>query len=272
LVASRLSRPDADVIGITEAVSFAAAEDFLRLFYSETDPPAAYEKRLREVRIEIDENGTYQHTSDELRFGARVAWRNSARCIGRLYWKSLSIRDRRTVSDPADVAAECVSHLYESTRNGRIRSTITICAPERPGCPGPRIINEQLIRYAGHQLPDGEILGDPQSLAITRKALALGWHPPEPIGRFDVLPLVIIGGDGRSQLYDIPRGAVLEVPIVHPEYEWFAGLGLRWHAVPAISNMPLASAASATRPHRSTATTSAPRSVPAISPTHAGTT
>jgi nitric-oxide synthase, bacterial len=31
----------------------------------------------------------------------------------------------------------------------------------------------------------------------------------------------------------------LEVPVVHPEYEWFAGLGLRWHASPAISNMPL---------------------------------
>ena len=115
-VASGLSAPDADVIGITEAVSFAAAEDFLRLFYSETGPPTAYVKRLREVRTEIDENGTYRHTSDELRFGARVAWRNSARCIGRLYWKSLSIRDRRTVSDPSDVAAECVSHLYESTR------------------------------------------------------------------------------------------------------------------------------------------------------------
>ena len=32
---------------------------------------------------------------------------------------------------------------------------------------------------------------------------------------------------------------VLEVPLVHPEFEWFADLRLRWHAVPAISNMPL---------------------------------
>jgi nitric-oxide synthase len=82
-------------------------------------------------------------------------------------------------------------------------------------------------------------LGDPRSLAITRKALALGWHRPEPLGRFDVLPLIVIGADGRRHLHDVPRDAVLEVPIVHPEYEWFAGLGLRWHAVPAISNMPL---------------------------------
>jgi nitric-oxide synthase len=29
------------------------------------------------------------------------------------------------------------------------------------------------------------------------------------------------------------------VPIVHPHFAWFADLRLRWHAVPAISNMPL---------------------------------
>jgi nitric-oxide synthase len=32
---------------------------------------------------------------------------------------------------------------------------------------------------------------------------------------------------------------VVEVPLAHPEYPWFAELGLRWHAVPAISNMRL---------------------------------
>ena len=32
---------------------------------------------------------------------------------------------------------------------------------------------------------------------------------------------------------------MLEVPLVAPEFEWFAELRLRWHAVPAISNMPL---------------------------------
>jgi len=32
---------------------------------------------------------------------------------------------------------------------------------------------------------------------------------------------------------------VLEVTLRHPEYAQFADLQLRWHAVPAISNMPL---------------------------------
>jgi nitric-oxide synthase len=31
----------------------------------------------------------------------------------------------------------------------------------------------------------------------------------------------------------------LEVELSHPELDWFIDLGLRWHAVPAISNMRL---------------------------------
>ncbi|MFD2354446.1 nitric oxide synthase oxygenase [Nonomuraea ferruginea] len=31
---------------------------------------------------EIARRGSYTHTSEELEFGARVAWRNSNRCIG----------------------------------------------------------------------------------------------------------------------------------------------------------------------------------------------
>ncbi|MCW0212943.1 MAG: nitric oxide synthase oxygenase [Pseudonocardia sp.] len=222
-----------------EPVDLAAAEQFLDLYYSENPAPVAYEERLREVRTEIDETGSYDHTPEELAFGARVAWRNSARCIGRLYWNSLHLRDRRMVSDPAEVGAESVAHLRESTRGGRVRSTITIFAPDRPGRPGPRIVNEQLVRYAGRRRPDGTVLGDPRTLDLTTRALALGWQPADPPGRFDILPLIITDGADRATLHDVPRDAVLEVPLSHPEHAWFADLFLRWHAVPAISNMPL---------------------------------
>jgi nitric-oxide synthase len=40
-------------------------------------------------------------------------------------------------------------------------------------------------------------------------------------------------------MHEIPRDAVLEVGIEHPEYRWFANLGLRWYAVPVISSMYL---------------------------------
>jgi nitric-oxide synthase len=168
-----------------------------------------------------------------------VAWRNSARCIGRLYWKSLRVRDMRHVGSPLEVAAQCVAHLREATREGRIRSTITVFAPDRPGAPGPRIHNEQLIRYAAHRTAAGTVRGDARNLALTDRALALGWRRPDPPGRFDVLPLVISSGDGAPALVEIPQDAVLEVPLVHPEHEWFADLRLRWYAVPAVSDMPL---------------------------------
>ena len=38
---------------------------------------------------------------------------------------------------PARRGAGCVEHLREATRGGRIRSTITVFAPDRPGRPGP---------------------------------------------------------------------------------------------------------------------------------------
>lgn len=222
-----------------EPVDLAAAEEFIERFHVETAPFSSPAARLVEVRAEIAATGTYQHTPQELAFGARVAWRNSARCIGRLYWRGLRVRDRRAVSDPAEVAAECVEHLRLATRAGRIRATITVFAPDHPGRRGPRIHNEQLVRYAGHRDATGAVVGDPRYAEFTDAVRALGWRRPTPPGRFDVLPLMISGPLGRPELFDVPPDAVLEVAVRHPEYPWFADLGLRWHAVPAISNMPL---------------------------------
>jgi nitric-oxide synthase len=221
------------------AVDPGEAVEFLDQFYAETTPLTPRVQRMRQVCAEIDATGSYRHTAEELTFGARLAWRNAARCIGRLYWRSLWVRDRRSVAAPEEVAAECVEHLRVSTRDGRIRSTITVFAPDRPGAPGPCIHNEQLIRYAGYRSGGGVVIGDPRAAAFTERVLASGWEPPAGPGRFDVLPLLVSGSAGPPVLVDLPADAVLEVPISHPELSWFADLGLRWHALPAISNMPL---------------------------------
>ena len=222
-----------------EGVDVDAAHAFLEQFHAETNPPYPLRRRLRRVRAEIERTGTYVHTEAEVEFGAKVAWRNAARCIGRLYWHGLHVRDRRAVHTPSAVADECAAHLRACTRGGRIRSTITVFAPDRPGQPGPRIINDQLVRYAGHRTSSGAIRGDAGQVELTEHALALGWQPPEPPGRFDVLPLLISAGGAAPEVHELPRNAVLEVPLTHPEFAWFADLRLRWHAVPAISNMPL---------------------------------
>jgi nitric-oxide synthase, bacterial len=217
----------------------ASAEQFLTDFHCENrlGPP---DGRMRQVRREINAAGTYRHSRSELEYGARVAWRNSARCIGRLYWNSLRVRDRRGVSAASDVAAEAIAHLREATNGGRIRPMITVFAPDVPGLPGPRILSSQLVRYAGHaDACDGGIIGDPANADLTRLARDLGWSPPSQPGRFDVLPVIIQEAGICPTLHDLPADAVLEVAITHPELGWFSDLGLRWYAVPVISDMYL---------------------------------
>jgi nitric-oxide synthase len=214
-----------------------SAERFITLFHSENSagPP---DRRLQQVRREIETAGTYWHTPAELAFGARVAWRNSSRCIGRLYWRSLRVRDRREVTGTANIAAESVAHLREATNSGRIRPVITVFAPDTPDRSGPRILNSQLIRYAGYQSANG-IIGDPVNSGLTRLARELGWPGGQPPNRFDLLPLLVQESGAPVTLHELPVDAVLEVAIGHPEFGWFDDLALRWHAVPVISDMYL---------------------------------
>ncbi|HEY5986508.1 MAG TPA: nitric oxide synthase oxygenase [Streptosporangiaceae bacterium] len=215
-----------------------SAERFITLFHNENGagPP---DQRIRHVRREIERTGTYLHTPAELEFGARVAWRNSSRCIGRLYWRSLRVRDRREVTAASDIAAESIAHLREATNNGRIRPVITVFAPDAPDRPGPRILNSQLVRYAGYETADGGVIGDPANTDVTRLARDLGWPGRRPAGRFDILPLLVQQAGAPPTLHELPADAVLEVIIRHPEFGWFADLGLRWYAVPVISDMYL---------------------------------
>jgi nitric-oxide synthase len=223
--------PDADRV-------MESAEQFITLFHEENGLGSP-DHRIRQVRREIEFAGSYWHTPDELTFGARVAWRNSSRCIGRLYWHSLRVRDRRHVSAAADVAAESVSHLRSATNEGKIRPQITVFAPDTAVQPGPRIISSQLVRYAGYELVGGGVVGDPASVGLTRLARELGWPGGQPPGRFDILPLLVQEAGAPVTMHEVPADAVLEVGIEHPEYRWFANLGLRWYAVPVISDMNL---------------------------------
>ncbi|CAB1348067.1 unnamed protein product, partial [Coregonus sp. 'balchen'] len=67
--------------------------------------------------------------------------------------------------------------------------------------------------------------------------IQLGWKPQ--YGLFDVLPLVLQVNGKDPDLYEIPPHLILEVPMEHPQYKWFQDLGLKWYAVPAVSNMLL---------------------------------
>ncbi|MGI8665197.1 MAG: nitric oxide synthase oxygenase [Jatrophihabitans sp.] len=192
--------------------------------------------RFPEVRAEILRTGSYQHSATELLVGAKLAWRNHARCAGRYSWRNLRLLDMRDRRTPDEIAEGCFEHLRVSTNEGKLRSVITVFDQARPGRPGPRVHNPQLIRYAGYRAAEGTT-GDPLHIELTERVQALGWAGSG--GHFDVLPLLVSVDDSPPSMYDVPAGAVLEVPIEHPELSWFAELGLRWHANPAISNLCL---------------------------------
>jgi nitric oxide synthase oxygenase domain/subunit len=170
---------------------------------------------------------------------ARLAWRNNARCIGRLFWESLCLFDARTAGSPEEVFEACVRHLQYATNGGRIRTAVTVFAEAEPEEKGIRIWNTQLIRYAGYRAADGTIRGDPSEVAFTERVMEMGWQPPRDRSAYDVLPLVVDFPGHAPRWFELPKHAVLEVPISHPEFGWFAGLGLKWHAVPAVSDRAL---------------------------------
>lgn len=197
------------------------------------------QRRWAEVRRQIGRSGSYVHTPEELAFGARLAWRNTGRCIGRLFWDSLEVADCRHLTDPAAIQHRIVQHLDAAFGDGRIRSVISIFAPVAGSALPPWIESPQITQYACHQLPDGRVLGDRQNVEATRIARAMGWSPPADPGRFDLLPYLLRDAQDRRHLCHLPPGSVREVPITHPGHPGLGALGLRWYAVPMVSNMIL---------------------------------
>lgn len=224
---------------LTRGERLEEAHAFVDMFHREGQRAGAeHAARRREVGGELARYGFYRHTPEELAFGARVAWRNHSRCIGRLFWKSLDVLDCRHVTEPDDVAGQSFRHLDEAFAGGRIRPMISIFAPVEGDKLPVWIESRQLSQYAGYVGPEG-VQGDPANAEMTRVAMAMGWRPPADTGRFDLLPLLLRDHQGRRRLYETPSGIVREVPITHPEHPALGELGLRWYAVPVVADMIL---------------------------------
>ena len=212
-----------------------AAEHFLRMFHDAHPSSGALAKRLAAARDAIATTGTYRHTAAELAYGARIALRDTGWCTSGSGWRQLKVRDLRGLRNAAAVAAECVTHLRLAGADGKIKPLVSIFAPDTPTAPGPRVWNDQLVRYAGHDAG----LGDRRYTGFTAAVRAMGWQSPATPGRFDVLPIVVETMHEGPMLFTVPPDAAREVPLHHPDLPWFVELGLRWPAVPVLGNMTL---------------------------------
>ncbi|MEM1121027.1 MAG: nitric oxide synthase oxygenase [Bacteroidota bacterium] len=213
------------------------ATEFLTQFYQEKQK-TGLAKRLVDVHTAIAQTGTYELNQEELAFGAKVAWRNSNRCVGRLFWKTLKVLDFRHIRTKSAFLQALRQHLMTADSGSKVRSVISIFPAQHPNThPLFRIFNYTLIQYAGYQLDDGQIIGDPKHLEFTKFCQSLGWQGEGT--HFDVLPVVFRVGQQPIEYYELPKSLVTEVPIEHPTLDWVTDLGLKWYKLPIVSNMKL---------------------------------
>uniref|UniRef100_A0A1W7RA54 Nitric oxide synthase n=1 Tax=Hadrurus spadix TaxID=141984 RepID=A0A1W7RA54_9SCOR len=215
----------------------AQAKSFFNQYYASIKryDSLAHRERLDEVIREVSERGTYELKETELIYGAKLAWRNSPRCIGRIQWSKLQVFDARYVTTAEEMFEALCKHIRYATNKGNIRSAITVFPQRTDGKHDFRVWNSQLLQYAGYRLPDGGVIGDPINVEFTEVCERLGWKGKR--GKWDVLPLVLSANGHDPKFFDIPDDLILRVEIVHPEYKWFKDLDLQWYVLPAVANM-----------------------------------
>lgn len=183
--------------------------------------PSTTKLRVEAITKEIALTGTYVHTTEELTYGARLAWRNSNRCIGRLIWDKLRVIDMRHITEESDYLKAFETHIQSATNDGKIIPTITIFNQSEHI--NFELINDQLIRYTE----------DP----IVKETKQLISHTGyTDFGRF--LPL-LYRYNNSYHTFDIQPDLMKEVEIQHPDFPKFNDLQLKWYAVPIISGMEL---------------------------------
>ncbi|UWQ23121.1 nitric oxide synthase oxygenase [Jannaschia sp. W003] len=215
------------------------ARAFLDAFAAATGATDAHRsRRWAEMRRGLSRGDYYEHTPEELAFGARLAWRNAGRCIGRLPWDSLEVEDHRADGSPEAIAAQIGRHLDAAYGDGRIRSIISIFPPVRGTVLPAWIESPQASQYACHVGEDGAAMGDRRNAEATRIARSMGWRPAGAPGPFDLLPVFLRDRDDRRIVVP-PPPQTREVAIAHPDRPGLAALGLRWYAVPLVTDMIL---------------------------------
>ncbi|CAF3879288.1 unnamed protein product [Adineta steineri] len=210
------------------------AYDYLQIFHKDKNTSEAdYKKRLEQVKLEIEHTRSYVHTTDEIEYGCQLAWRNAARCINRLFWRDLTIIDRRDVKTNRDMFKEICDHIRVGYNNGTLQASVLVFSPRA------RMWSTQYLRYACYEQADGTLLGDPANLPLTKAALQLGWNIPETRRtQWDLLPIIVqVDPNEPPSWYELPQDLRLEVVLSHADPKYDAAikkLGLRWVVQPIV--------------------------------------
>uniref|UniRef100_A0A8B9JHS7 Nitric oxide synthase n=1 Tax=Astyanax mexicanus TaxID=7994 RepID=A0A8B9JHS7_ASTMX len=182
------------------------ATDFINQYYTSIKRcgSKAHVDRLEEVKKEIETSGTYQLKDTELIYGAKHAWRNAARCVGRIQWSKLQVFDARDCTTAHGMFNYICNHIKYATNKGNLRYALEQFIALDFMDLGAFVLQAASYR----QPPVGSVL---QAICIQQ-----GWKAPK--GRFDVLPLLLQANGNDPELFEIPDDLVLEVNITHPKF------------------------------------------------------
>ena len=110
-------------------------------------------------------------TTEELLHAVKYAWRNATRCIGKIWWETLALRDCRHVKSVDELFEMICQHLNGSTNNGKIKPTISVFTQRMPGESDQfRIWNSNVLMYAGYLDPNdtGSVIGNKSNVEFTQ--------------------------------------------------------------------------------------------------------
>ena len=229
---------------LSEEAALKQMMTFFEEYYADDKNSCPIEERdarIAEVLVSIEMTGDYLHTSDELTWAAKTAWRNAARCVGRDLWKSLVVADERNAFTCQDVFDGICRNLRIAFNGGKIIPSATIFRQrfrKDQSTPGIRLWNGVLLGFAGFKMENGDVIGDPKNISLTNIAVRMGWKPR--CNNFELLPLIITDVYQKTKLFELPEDIKdFTVDIIHPEIPEITNMGLKWYAIPSVSSMML---------------------------------
>ena len=195
-------------------------------------------KRVLQIKLELSRGNVYTLTTEELKAGARIAWRTSAKDAVRKAWTKLDVLDRRDVDTHKGICQLIDEHLQAAVSNANV---LAVLSPKRADeVWGFRFWSPKYFLYAGYKKGNGTMVGDPANIEFTNHLVKYGiWKPPKEQKDFDLLPIVFKVPGLRPFAYKIPDDLKCEVAIEHPECKAVADLGLRWPAFDFSSNVSM---------------------------------
>lgn len=193
---------------------------------------------LRRIQVDGLTSPGWKQDRKELEWGIRAAWKNSRKCIMRAHYQDLCLVDLRDVTTSKGMVNAIIENIAAAYNEGRIQPTAFIFPPRAVDEMGPMFWIPQLVSYAAYELPGGTIMGDPVNLQITSDIIKLGWTPPHPKSRWDVLPVVAMAEGDEPAWGTLPPELTKPILIQHPGYgASFEELDLRWCRFPALSKL-----------------------------------